>query len=445
MTDPIGRTENTDTTILIELRRLAHETRFPVNEPVLVQELAQRLGVPTERVERVAALDANQPTGEALFNPRGFQATRFRGKKPPQRRMLIDEFLPLDIAAVLAGMGGSGKGFLQLQLGASIASGVPFLDMPVGYIGGVAILSAEDDEDELHRRFAAVVKHYTQLRPSVDTAALHERMVLVPRVGQVNLLTALSQGGNVERTQLVTKLIAALKQVPDLRIVMLDPLSRFQGGRINAEEDATRFVEVAEEIRGETGGCALISAHVGKGAGKDREEQDVIRGSSALVDGFRWGAIMQPLRAKDADKYDIDPAERRRYVRLDLVKTNYTRPWPGLWLRRETDGVLVPTQLERVPDGTSAKDDEERDAIITRFKGLVLTHGAQSTRTIEKQWASRTGPLRAGRVKVMGALAHGVQNGVLTRFTGYTQRSDGATTKTLLWGVPEQQPKAYEA
>jgi putative DNA primase/helicase len=358
---------------------------------------------------------------ELLFDPAEFRFDRFLDHEPPPRRWLIEEFLPAPVVGLLAGTGGLGKDFLIYQLGMSIATGLPFLDMPVEEVGGVLYLAAEDDEDELHRRGRVVFDHYAAMGRIIDRHAVAERLVVKSRVADNNLLTA-GREGEVSRTRLVDRLIAQARTIPDLKLIALSPVSRFRGGRANGEEDTTRFVEALELVRSETGATVLATVHVNKSSisgNNDEGDQSIVRGSTALPDGARWTATMQRLRKDAAKSYGVDPELSRQYVKLELPKANYVRPFPGLWLKRELGGVMVPTSLrtqkEAAEARTDARVDREYEDVLGRVVALLQREGPMTGNHIETRYAGRNGVLAAGRHTVRGVLDRALEKGELIR------------------------------
>src|SRR5690606_27337581 len=138
------------------------------------------------------------------------------------------------------------------------------------------------------------------------------------------------------------------EQIPALKLIVLDPVSRFRGGDENSNEHATRFVEAVETLRARIGATVLMPHHMNKDglrAGTERLNPESLRGASALLDAVRWAGGMATLRKDAAAEYGIEPEEAGRYVRLDVVKNNYAAPWEGLWLRRERGGILCPVSM----------------------------------------------------------------------------------------------------
>lgn len=111
---------------------------------------------------------------------------------------------------------------------------------------------------------------------------------MAPRVGANNSLIA-EQDRRIVRTGRAERIAALVDRLPDVRLIILDPVSRFRDGNENDNQTATRLVEVLESLREMTDATVLAPHHVAKAGAADGElTQDMLRGASALVDGFRW-------------------------------------------------------------------------------------------------------------------------------------------------------------
>jgi RecA-family ATPase len=359
---------------------------------------------------------ADRPRGvvEPLCDPVEIRFGRFLATEPAERAGLIAGLLPLDVVGLLASMGGAGKSMLLYQLAIAVAVGARWLGMLVEHVGGVLYLAAEDDEGELHRRGRRLLEHYETMG-HVDRGALSERLHIMSRVAQDSMLTRASDG-EVYRTNFLDRVIVTAQRIPDLRLILIDPTSRFRGGSANAEEDTTRYVEALESVRDATGATVLASVHVSKASIREGGDgdQSIVRGSTALVDGVRWVATMQRLRRDAAADYGVAGDEADRYVRLDLAKSNYTRPWPGMWLRREGGGVLVPADLERKTDvRRTARIEEKYDGILERLTQLLQEVGPLTQSRVEREYAGATGRLGAGKDAVRASIGRALHEGSL--------------------------------
>jgi RecA-family ATPase len=367
------------------------------------------------RSEVQAALNGDRPTEivEPLFDVEGSRFGRFMAAEPPAREYVLHELLPANVVGLLAAMGGAGKSYLAFQLAMSVVVPVPFLGIRIGAPGSVLCLFAEDDEDELHRRGRTLLDHYGLGTGAREMVA--ERLHVVSRVGADNMLTRTGGDGDVVRTQIVGRLIEAAQTIPDLRLIVVDPVSRFRGGNANQEEHATRFVEALEVVRAETGATVLGLHHVNQAGIREGGGQEIVRGSTALVDGVRWVATLQRLRRDQAKDYGLQEAEADRYLRFEVPKSNYAPPFGGLWLRREAGGVLVPVELTET--AREPKAASEYMPIVRRLQELLAEKGPLSRYQIRAH-SGAAGALAAGDQTVRTVLERAVREGYLVDSNG---------------------------
>jgi RecA-family ATPase len=101
--------------------------------------------------------------GPQPFTSEGERASRFfsladlAGKPIPPREWLVEDLVPMRQVTLFSGDGGTGKSLLALQLAVAVAGGQPWLWRGARK-GSAIFISAEDDEDELHRRAADVLR-----------------------------------------------------------------------------------------------------------------------------------------------------------------------------------------------------------------------------------------------------------------------------------------------
>ncbi|MFN4158605.1 MAG: AAA family ATPase [Gemmobacter sp.] len=78
-------------------------------------------------------------------------AATLKDKPVPPREWLVPDLVPQNTVTLFGGDGGTGKSLLALQLAVGAATGTGWLGRPVTQ-GRVIFITAEDDDDELHRR-----------------------------------------------------------------------------------------------------------------------------------------------------------------------------------------------------------------------------------------------------------------------------------------------------
>lgn len=356
-----------------------------------------------------------------LVDPKLTNVAYMLDTPPPARRWLLKDVLPLGVVGVLAAGGGTGKSYLSLQLAVCMTAGRPFLGIDIGESGSVLMLAAEDEADEIHRRLRRIVdtmKHDGDL-DDYTTARVAERLHIASRVGHDNRLTA-DMGGQVVPTDTGERISALANALPNVRLIILDPVSRFRGGDENANEAATRFVEQAEAIRAATGATVLMPHHMNKAGLRgdaDTLSMEDMRGASALADGVRWVAMLATMRKDAAAKYNLKPEDASHYVRLDTVKNSYAAPWPGLWLERIQGGVLVPTSINLKRESKQKqKDDDQYQTVIGKVLDKVRkaqTDGQPLTRRKLREYAGRAGVFGVGDHTLRGIISRALDQSQL--------------------------------
>jgi len=280
---------------------------------------------------------------EPLFDVQTSTIARFIANEPPQRKWVLDDILPLGIVGSIVAPGGSGKSQFSIQLALTVACGKgAFKFWQSTNPGSVVMICAEDEEEELHRRIYNV---FTQLYFADISAvnAITSRVHVISRVGLNNLMTE-SQFG-IKETSYVDRLLLAVAPISDLRLIIIDPASRFRGGDENSAEDVTRFIEQAEKIARITKATVLILHHVNKMSGMQSDQsQTHARGSSAFSDGIRWQLNLSKPNRDQERRLNIPNIEKEtinRFLVATVTKNNYGPPIENLYMRRSEGGLLI--------------------------------------------------------------------------------------------------------
>lgn len=297
---------------------------------------------------------------------------------PPKRQWLLEDCLPIGIVGLIVAPGGTGKSQFMLQLGAAVATGLPLAEhWNIASPGRALLLMAEDEIPEIHRRLSAVQTALMQRHKGLGHG-LKDRLYIRSMAGECNLMTRSDQRGRIEPTDYVDRLIAVARQIPDLRLVVVDPISRFRGGDENRADDATRFVEELERLRKALGCTVVACHHVSKGAAtSNTPSQHALRGSSALTDGVRW---QMQLTASKQDPTRGNPLPP--HVTASVTKNNYGPPQDDIVLVRGDGGYLsvpnatsMPIRLEdrikrKLIDEASQGRVYSKESFATTFAGL---------------------------------------------------------------------------
>jgi regulatory protein RepA len=294
---------------------------------------------------------------------------------PPQRSWLLTGtvegkdgagILPLGKVGMIAAAGSAGKSWLTIQLALAVATGSEWAGLQVASPGRVLLALGEEEAEEAQRRLYFAAK---ALGLDADARAqAAKRIWLLPLAGRQVALTgdapsartAPSPVGEHDSadglpvTPLFWELVQRLEEgagtpaFEPWRLVVLDPLSRFAGLEVEADSaQATRFVQAVERLAAPKHGrpTVLLTHHTNKASRKDGQSTasdaaaaTASRGSSALTDGVRWQASLEPMK-----RYEGAP----ELVTLNVVKNNYGR-YPGetFLVRLEQGALRVATQDE---------------------------------------------------------------------------------------------------
>jgi putative DNA primase/helicase len=190
--------------------------------------------------------------------------------EPRQVQWLWHCRIPSGRISLLIGRPGEGKSFLTTDLAARVSTGSSWPDGSGNAPkGSVIIISGEDDPHDT-------------IRPRLD--AHHAD---VSRIHLLTMVRRTDDKGKTFDTMFtladVTALEAALQQVKDCRLVIVDPVGSFIGGRTDAHRDnEVRAVLAPVALLAEKYGCAvLIVAHRRKASGNVAD--DLALGSRAFT------------------------------------------------------------------------------------------------------------------------------------------------------------------
>ncbi|MEW6539142.1 MAG: AAA family ATPase [Pseudomonadota bacterium] len=241
---------------------------------------------PPARVLDLSSWTSNRLTGE-----------------PPETRWLVRDAIPAAIPGMVAAQGDAGKSMVLLDLARRVAFGSSPLEGPCfgGMIereGTCVVITAEDDAPAIHRRIA-------NLDPSnARYSAKGERLIVVPLPDAGGPLPLVTMGRNgPEATDAYKRLEDQLAAIPDLQMVVLDPLQAFVLAPINEDPAAGQFAcSMFATLAAETQANVMVAHHVRKSASERGQKQsmdlqgarELIRGTTALVDGLRWAYAFWP-------------------------------------------------------------------------------------------------------------------------------------------------------
>ena len=244
--------------------------------------------------------------------------------------------VPFGRVVLLTGQGGAGKSHLALTLAVGLAAGVPvgsFYVRPqdrvrIG-VGRSLVVFGEETPDEIEARLDAVCRSVRfktsssgdDLRVGLNDdqrALVRDRVDYLAGCGHDLRLTG--REGEPEQTagDLVERIKQAAADGDPYALVVLDPMTRFNGADENDNAAAARLVTALERLTNDTRTTVVVVHHSGKGEAAATNS----RGASALVDNARCH-----LALKRCDGFSELTVEKSNYGPLSTPNGGAPRFW----------------------------------------------------------------------------------------------------------------------
>lgn len=268
-----------------------------------------------------------QVRAELLQTGLGLKQYTVRGlvENPPPREWLVQGLVEKSKPMLLASIGGVGKSMLALDLGLKTITGKGFwLDNPIKRAGNVVILAAEDDRIEINRRVNALDPKLKRLQAAYDLYCF-----TVPDFGKPFSLLKEDNLG-LHTTPQAEELMLELENIPDLELVVIDPIQAFVNAPITTSQEASQmYSQFAATIASRFNTACMSIHHMAKtgltGTEDVMQARASIRGSSALVDGARAAIAIWLAPESEAEQICSEQGveyDRLRVVKCGVVKAN---------------------------------------------------------------------------------------------------------------------------
>ncbi|MGH6715670.1 MAG: AAA family ATPase [Bradyrhizobium sp.] len=269
----------------------------------------------------------------------------------PPRQWLYGTSLLRGFVTVLVAPGGTGKTVYAMTVAVSLASGQSILGDHLFDSVVVAILNLEDPLEEMERRLAAILmRHYINDNNVQGRIFLHS--------GQdrpVTMAAPSPDGFDIiypDEQALTRELIEH-----HIGLLVVDPFAESHSLVENSNPDMVKAAAAWRRVARATGCAVLLIHHVRKGPATDIE---AARGGKALTDSARVGLLLSTMTEDEAGKFEIAPADRWQYVRLDDAKANLApRADKASWY-----------QLQSVPLGNGTADYPNGDHVAAMVRWL---------------------------------------------------------------------------
>jgi RecA-family ATPase len=325
------------------------------------------------RVNGAAASEATKPLPY-------LDMSSWNANPAPEREWAVENRLPMYQPHLTTGHGAIGKSLLELMRAVAHVLGKPWLGMPVRQ-GPVIYLGAEDEEDELHRRLEAILRHYGATFSDI-VGQLH----LLSYVGEDCLLGIPDHNRIIRPTGLYQRLLADAIKIKPVSVT-IDTLTDVYAGDEIDRNQTTQFVKLLQHMSIKARCSTAILAHpsnAGMATGSG------LSGSTGWHNKVRSRLYMHSPTTAKGEEIDSDVRE------IQFLKNNYGRQGDSIQIRW-ANGVFVPeggpTSFEKI---ARDRDDEQR------FLDLLAKYDSQGRKLSHKVKANNYAP------KVFGAEKGGI-------------------------------------
>jgi RecA-family ATPase len=291
---------------------------------------------------------------------------------PPARQWLILDHIPLRQVTLLSGAGGIGKSVLTLQLLASTVLRREWVGDLFPKPGAAIYLGAEDEQDEIHRRLAAILEHYDAR--FADLVAGGFRALAF--AGKDAVLAEFDRNGRIKVTDLFRSLHAEAVKLQPSAIVIDTVSDVFLGDEIKRDQ-VRQFGSVMRRLAIDATAAVIIASHPSVSGEKSGTG---LSGSTQWHNTVRARAYFHRPKSDDDDNDDDDrqPDDGRR--ELEFKKNQYGRLAKRVELRWSNGLWLPPAALGKAERQTEAErkaedlflrllqrfDDEGRNVCATK-------------------------------------------------------------------------------
>ena len=353
------------------------------------------------------------------------------------------------VLTLTAAQGGVGKSSLVMAESVAMAGGLQMLRYePTGEALNVWYWNGEDDEDELDRRFGAILKYYKLEPDDFDGQLFRDYGQKLPIK-----IAEMSEGVPKIAKPVVKHMVEAIRDYK-IDVLNLDP---FVTTHNVTENDTVAMELVARQwayIAQQTNSSIGISHHTRKTGGVAATIEDS-RGSSALIAVARVRRAINKMSAGEAEKANIPEERRSFYFSVNLDYTNVAKPVGGLeWYHMESvdlennplqflegDEIGVPVaygynalevmpvddiQYAAVVGAIRAKGKGRADPQSSDYIGLVVAKALGLSDIAQVKGVKASAQVKADRRTVSALISKWVTDGVLEVYSDWDpqQRRD---------------------
>jgi RecA-family ATPase len=269
-------------------------------------------------------------------------------------------------ATLFSGLGGGGKSTLELQCSAAHVLGRDWLGtMPEP--GPAIFVDAEDDENVMHYRLAAITKHYGVKFADLIESGLH----LFSLAGEDAVMATASRGGKIEPTPLYKEILEAAGDIKPISITIASSANVYAGNEMDRAQ-VQQFASLLTRMAIVSNGSVTLLSHPSlTGMATDTG----LSGTTQWHNAFRARFYMKGIKPEDGEEQDND-------LREIVFKKNNYGPISESIVVRYNNGLFLPVpgvgSLDRAAQ--EMKADEIFLDLLYRFTKENRNVGTSSSR-----------------------------------------------------------------
>ena len=260
---------------------------------------------------------------------------------PPPRGWLMGIEICREFCTILTARGGTGKTAISMLWALSLATGKPLAGHKVFQRARVAMITAEDGDDEIKRRLHATATLYDE-----DLLSLGDWLTVHNIASTGSQLLAVISGEAVDAGLAGT--IESFVRQRRVDVLFVDPWVKVAGAPENDNQIMDRAINKLVTIAQRRKIAVVILHHHKKGS-SNGDAGDLSRGASSLIDAVRIGRAVDTISDEDADRAGITKDQRRNYVTVTDSKRNLTARQDCT--HYELVGVKLMNATEQYPNG----------------------------------------------------------------------------------------------
>jgi hypothetical protein len=392
--------------------------------------------LPDEEVTRLVNLVLRSENNGAINLEDGH--LQYTETSPARPFLFGNDLIPMETVSVIGGLGGSGKSMAIVEMIVASTAGGKYANRQANNQICCLYLAFEDSQQELNARFSAVMANYTLDQRNL----VSQNTRAISLTGQSMPLVTL-KGRNAVTTGVGDRLIEKVLELKELThsdqaLLVIDHARLAAIIDWNDAAQVTVLTQELHMIAHLSKASVVLIAHSPKNtASPDHEvSQADIAGSSALVDNARYVALVRGMSPKEAKDLGVKPEARGNYLKLECVKSNYSKSGLIGWFIKTScpnHHVAIHTYVEPIKTIPTKEGDSADESRIIKY----IRQNSDLTLTDLRKRAGKNGALGLSDLKIRDLVNTLLDKGLLVHMppsANYTKKTTPQFKGVL--GVP---------